>query len=196
MKKLLHDSTPKKDGFYLLIESIPHKNTWMIWPLMKDIWQKNCQPAREVFAQIANTINKYEPVKMIINETNWADARKMLDSNIELIDIKYQDSWARDMAPIYLINKEGERRRAVHFYFTAWGMKNEPGLNPLGWKWNYEIDNQLGIKMAQNSNIKYYQAPIVLEGGSIHQDGEGTVYTTEECLLNSNRNPKLTKKEI
>lgn len=181
--------------FFAPIESIEHKGTWMIWPLMKDDWQKECQPARTVFAKIANSINKHEPVKIIINKSNWNETRKLLDPTIKLIDIKYQDSWARDMGPIYLINKKGQRR-AIHFHFTAWGMKNEPSVNPPGWNWNYEIDNKVGIEMTKNSNIDYYQAPIVLEGGSIHQDGEGTIYTTEEYLLNPNRNPDLTKEEI
>ncbi len=76
----------------------------MIWSLMKMI-NKKLSTNPWSFCTNTNTINNYEPVKMIINETNWADARKMLDSNIALIDIKYQDSCACDMAPIYLINK-------------------------------------------------------------------------------------------
>jgi len=75
-------------------------------------------------------------------------------------------------------------------------MQNVPEINTPDFKWDYTVDDQVSKVISENSDFDYYQAPMVLEGGSIHQDGDGTIYTTEECLLNPNRNPDLSKAEI
>ncbi|MBE4704189.1 agmatine deiminase [Spiroplasma platyhelix] len=194
MSELL-ETTPKQDEFYAPIESTKHVGTWMLWPHMKDNWYNNRKPARKVFAKIANTIAKYEPVKMIVNQEDYLEARAMLCAKVELIQLKYHDSWARDMAPIYLKNKNDEVR-AVNFHFNTWGMQNRKSLEEWNKTWDYTIDDQVSIDMSKNSNVDYYQAPFVLEGGSIHTDGDGTLYTTEQCLLNEERNPELNKDQI
>lgn len=122
-------------------------------------------------------------------------ARAMLDEKVELVEINYFDSWIRDMAPFYVINKAGQCR-AVNFQFNGWGMKNMPIMNQPDFKWDYKVDNEVSMLLTKNRTVDYYQVPMVLEGGSIHVDGEGTLYTTEECLLNPNRNPDLTKKQV
>ncbi|MBW3058973.1 hypothetical protein D6D54_05095 [Spiroplasma poulsonii] len=167
----------------------------MLWPHMKDNWHDDSRPARATFAKIANAISKYEPVKMIINYEDSTEARAMLDENVILVEIKHFDSWDRDMGPLYVINKQGERR-VVNFQFNGWGMQNVPEINTPDFKWDYTVDDQVSKVISENSDFDYYQAPMVLEGGSIHQDGDGTIYTTEECLLNPNRNPHLTKTQI
>ncbi|WP_425379535.1 agmatine deiminase family protein [Spiroplasma endosymbiont of Stenodema calcarata] len=196
MSKLL-TTTPKQDGFYLPAETNSHLRTWMMWPHMKDNWQKNAFPAQKIFTLIAKIISNYEPVQMIVNEENYSRAKKMLGNvNVNLLELNYYDSWARDLGALYLVNAHGERR-AVSFQFNGWGMSNSPILKEKQFVWDYTIDNQVSIKMAKISGVKYYSCPfLVLEGGSIHTDGEGTLYTTEECLLNPNRNPNLTKAEI
>ncbi len=110
----------------------------MLWPRMKDNWHQNCKPARHTFAKIANTICKYEPVKMGVNKEDLPEARAMLDEKVELVEINYFDSWIRDMAPFYVINKAGQCR-AVNFQFNGWGMKNMPIMNQPDFKWDYKV---------------------------------------------------------
>lgn len=120
----------------------------------------------------------------------------MGNANVNLLKLKYYDSWALYLGTLYLVNKTGDRR-AINFQFNGWGMQNSLMLQEQQFVWDYAIDNQVAIAMAKASGLDYYTCPLVLEGGSsIHTDGEGTLYTTEECLLNSNRNPNLTKDEI
>lgn len=186
-------TTPKQDGFYAPIESTEHHQTWMIWPHRKDNWNWRARPARRVFAKIANKISKHEPVKMLVTKKDYKFAKKLLSKRVELVVTKYNDSWARDLGPLFLTNDKGERR-AVNFHFNGWGLQNSELAKDL--KWNYETDDEVSVKIAKHSKVDYYQAPIVLEGGSVHCDGDGTIYTTEECLLNPNRNPNLTKAQI
>ena len=195
MSKLL-TTTPKQDGFYWPAETNNHLRTWMMWPHMKDSWQKDAFPAQKIFTLIAKIISTYEPVEMIVNEENYSRAKKMMgNANVNLLKLKYYDSWARDLGALYLVNETGDRR-AVSFQFNGWGMQNSLVLKEQQFVWDYKVDNQVAIAMARASGLDYYTCPLVLEGGSVHTDGEGTLYTTEECLLNLNRNPKLTKKEI
>ncbi|WP_241568683.1 agmatine deiminase family protein [Spiroplasma endosymbiont of Megaselia nigra] len=97
MSKLL-TTTPQEDGFYLPAEASNHLQTWMIWPYMKDNWQKNAFPAQKIFALVAKIISNYEPVQMIVNEQNYLRVKKMLgNSNINLVKTNYYDSWAREI---------------------------------------------------------------------------------------------------
>ncbi|WP_348735292.1 agmatine deiminase [Spiroplasma endosymbiont of Ammophila pubescens] len=195
MSKLL-TTTPQEDGFYLSAEASNHLQTWMIWPYMKDNWQKNAFPAQKIFALVAKIISNYEPVQMIVNEQNYLRVKKMLrNSNINLVKTNYYDSWACDIGALYLINEKGERR-AVSFEFNDLGIQNSLMLKAKHFNWDYNVDNNVAITMANTSGVDYYACSLVLESGSIHVDGEGTLYITEECLLNPNRNPTLTKLEI
>lgn len=99
------------------------------------------------------------------------------------------------MGSLYVINKQGERR-SINFQFNGWGIKNVPEINTPNFKWDYTVDDRVSIVISENSDVDYYQVPMFLEKGSIHQDGDGTIYTTEECLINPNQNPHLTKTEI
>ncbi|MBH8623111.1 agmatine deiminase family protein, partial [Spiroplasma sp. hyd1] len=109
---------------------------------MKDNWHDDSRPARATFAKIANAISKYEPVKMIINYEDSTEARAMLDENVILVEIKHFDSWDRDMGPLYVINKQDERR-VVNFQFNGWGMQNVPEINTPDFKWDYTVDDQV-----------------------------------------------------
>ena len=181
MSKLL-TTTPQEDGFYLPGETSNHIQTWMIWPHMKDNWQKDAFPAQKIFALVAKIISNYEPVQMIVNEQNYLRVKKMLaNSNINLIKTHYYDSWARDIGALYLVNEKGEHR-AVSFEFNGWGMQNSLMLKAKNFKWDYNVDNKVAITMANTSGVDYYVCPLVLESGSINVDGEGTLYTTEECF--------------
>jgi agmatine deiminase len=113
----------------------------------------------------------------------------MLPPDVGVVEIPNNDSWMRDSGPTFVVNQQGAMR-GIDWIFNAWG-----GLES-GLYFPWDMDDAVAQKVLELGDVDRYKAPIVLEGGSIHIDGEGTLITTEECLLNPNRNPDLSKKEI
>ncbi|WP_434335703.1 agmatine deiminase [Mycoplasma capricolum subsp. capricolum] len=183
------NSTPKKDGFWMPGEWEKHDQCWMIWPERSDNWRLGAKPAQRVFANVANAIAKYEKVTMLVSHQQFENARNLLDQNVRVIECSNDDSWMRDVGPTIVKNKDGEIR-GVDWVFNAWG-----GFKG-GLYFPWDKDDAIARKVCEISNIDYYRTDFVLEGGSIHTDGDGTLYTTEECLLNENRNPDLSKEQI
>lgn len=188
MNKLLK-TMPQNDQYYMPGEFEPHQGCWMVFPERIDNWRKKAEPAQTVYAKVSNTINKYEPVTMIASPRTKEIATKLLDPTIKILVFENDDAWMRDIGPTFLKNKSGSVR-AVDWIFNAWG-----GLNG-GLYFPSDNDDKIAAEVCAYLNIERYCTSFVLECGSIHVDGEGTCYTTEECLLNPNRNPSLSKTEI
>lgn len=188
MSQLIH-STPRADGFRMPAEYEPHRQTWMLWPDRPDNWRLGAKPAQKAFAEVANTIARFEPVTVGVNRDSFATARALLDSTIRLIEISSNDAWIRDVGPTFVVNKAGQAR-GVDWHFNAWG-----GF-ASGLYSSWDLDELVAEKVLEIEKFERYKAPFILEGGSIHVDGEGTLLTTEECLLNPNRNPTLTQAQI
>ena len=188
MKRL--DSTPKKDGFRMPGEFELHKGCYMIWPERPDNWRNGAKPAQKVFAKVASVIGKYEPMTMIISREQFSNARGVLPDYVRVVEMSNDDSWVRDCGATFVIDDKGNMR-AVDWKFNAWG-----GLvDGLYFPW--DSDDKIAQKMCEIEGVDSYRLDdFVLEGGSIHVDGEGTVMTTEECLLSEGRNSHLTKKQI
>ena len=188
MKKLT--STPKQDGFRMPGEFEPHRGTYIIWPERPDNWRNGAKPAQKVFTQVANTIGKYEPVTVIVSDGQYQNARHMLNDYVRVVEMSNDDSWVRDCGATFVVNDQGELR-GVDWSFNAWG-----GLvDGLYFPW--DKDDRIASKMCELEGANRYRLDdFVLEGGSIHVDGEGTLMVTEECLLSAGRNPQLTKEEI
>lgn len=182
-------STPRQDGFYMPAEFAPHKQTWMLWPERPDNWRLGAKPAQKAFVAVAKAIAQFEPVVMGVNHRQFLNARAMLPPEIRVVEISNNDSWMRDVGPTFVVNKKGVVR-LVDWEFNAWGGLKE------GLYFPWDLDDLVPRKVAEIEGIDRYAAPLVLEGGSIHVDGEGTLLTTEQCLLNPNRNPELSKAEI
>jgi agmatine deiminase len=158
----------------------------MGWPCRQELWGPTLAQARKDYAAVANAIAEFEPVTMIANPGEDAEAaRRALTAEVDIAPLPLDDSWLRDCGPIYVYRPDG-RRRAVHFRFNAWGEKFHP----------YDRDAAVGRLIAEQLGDEVDPAPLVLEGGSILTDGAGTLLTTEQCLLNPNRNPDLTRPEI
>ncbi len=182
-------STPKADGYRMPGEFEKHIGTYMLWPQRTDNWRNGAKPAQKVFAKVANTIAKYEKMIVGVNDDQYDNARGVLDESVDVIEMSNNDSWIRDCGATKLVNASGEIRN-VSWNFNAWG-----GLvDGLYFPW--DKDDRVAEKISNLQGNDYYKAPFVLEGGSIHVDGEGTVYTTEACLLSEGRNPDLTKYQI
>lgn len=186
---LLTDSRPRKDGYRMPGEFEAHQGCWMIWPERTDNWRLGAKPAQKVFAAVATAISRFEDVTMGVSGRQFLNARAMLPNRVRVIELSNDDCWARDSGPTFVVDDRGGLR-IVDWIFNAWGGM-EGGLY---FPWNQ--DDLIPQKIAELTGADHYKAPLVLEGGSIHVDGEGTLITTEECLLNSNRNPKLTRQEI
>jgi agmatine deiminase len=184
----LLNSTPRKDGFRMPGEFEIHQGTWMLWPERPDNWRLGAKPAQKAFAAVATAIARFEPVTMGVSQAQYSNARNMLPGSIRLVEMSNNDAWIRDTGPTFVSN--GTEIRAVDWDFNAWG-----GLKG-GLYFPWDLDDMVARKVAEIERVDRYKAPIVLEGGSIHVDGEGTVLTTQECLLNENRNPGKSKGEI
>ena len=168
-----------------------HECCWMQWPT--ESFPSNATPswshfdlekARIAWANVANAINRFEQLKMIVHPNDYQSALKLLDQNVEILKTPIDDAWCRDTGAIFLLNDKNQLA-GVDSDFNCWG-----------YKVNYELDDKVAKFMINDSKAEYFKNDMVLEGGSIHVDGEGTLLTTEQCLLNKNRNPSLSKEEI
>lgn len=179
-------TTPTADGFYMPGEHQKHDEIWIAWPERADNWRNGAKPAQQVFLNVAVAIAEVTPVTISVSAAQYDNARSRLPAHIRVVEMTTNDSWMRDIAPSYVVNNNGERR-GVDWEFNAWG-----GLvDGLYFPW--DRDDQIASKICEIHRDDRYRAPIVLEGGSIHVDGDGTLYTTEECLLHESRNPDLSK---
>ncbi|MFQ6860421.1 MAG: agmatine deiminase [Beduini sp.] len=183
-------STPKQDGFYMPAEFEKHDGCFMIWPERADSWQFGAIKARQAFVEVASAIGKFEKLIMCASHKQYNNAREMLPDYVRVVEMSSDDAWARDVGPTFVRNKEGTVR-GIDWYFNAWG-----GLED-GLYFPWDKDNQMAKKMCDLLDKDIYDAQdFVLEGGSIHVDGEGTAIVTEACLLSKGRNPDLSKEEI
>lgn len=167
----------------------PHIGCWMLWPERSDNWRGGAKPAQHAFAVVAAAIAQGEAVTVCASPGQYLVAREMLDPGIRVVEMTSNDSWIRDCGPTFVVNDSGEVR-GVDWKFNAWG-----GLAG-GLYFPWDQDDLVGEKVVEFERDDRYAPDFVLEGGSIDVDGQGTVLTTEECLLNPNRNPNLTKPEI
>jgi agmatine deiminase len=138
---------------------------------------------------VATAISAFEPVTVGVNHSQYENARNLLPMAVRVVELASNDAWVRDCGPTFVVNGKGDVR-LVDWEFNAWG-----GLYD-GLYFPWDLDQMVPRKIAELERIDRYKAPLVLEGGSIHVDGEGTVMTTEECLLSPGRNPQLSREEI
>ncbi|WP_244834737.1 agmatine deiminase [Clostridium sp. BJN0001] len=183
-------SNPAEDGFFMPAEFSKHKETLMIWPERRDSWQYGAYEARKAFREVILNISKHEKVTVCVSESQYENARAYLSPEVRLVEMSSNDSWARDYAPTFVKNKDG-KVRGINWYFNAWG-----GLYD-GLYFPWDKDNKMALKLCDLYDKDVYDAQdFVLEGGSIHVDGEGTCIVTESCLLSKGRNPNMSKDEI
>lgn len=190
MAKRITGSTPKKDGFRMPAEYEPQEMIYMIWPQRTDNWRLGAKPAQKAYADVAEAISAFTPVTMLVNAGQYKNARARLSEKIRVIEMSSNDAWCRDTGPSFLVNDKGERR-ACDWSFNAWG-----GLvDGLYFPW--EMDDAVAEKICELTDTDSYRLDdFILEGGSIHVDGEGTVLTTEMCLLSEGRNHNLSRQQI
>ena len=141
--------------------------------------------ARQAYAALARMIARYEPVTMIANDADVADASVMCGAVVDVLPLAIDDSWVRDTGPTVLVDGAGGRLGVV-WRFNGWGEKYAP----------YDNDAALAEGLLSRLSIEVRRAPVVLEGGAFCGDGEGTLLITEQCALNQNRNPGYTRSRM
>lgn len=190
MKKLT--DIPGQDGFHMPAEVEKHQGCVMIWPVRPGSWPYGAAEAQEVFSRIARAIAESETVWMLAGEGEIKEVQAHFrgDENIHVLEIATDDAWARDVGPTCVVNGDGEVR-GIDWQFNAWGGSWD-GLYA-----HWEKDNLAAPAICQALDMDCYDAQhFVLEGGSIHTDGEGTLLVTEACLLSRGRNPQMSKQNI
>lgn len=173
---------PADLGFAMPAEWAPHAGCWMAWPRRAELWQQHLEAARHDYARVAQAIARFEPLTMIVDPGQEADARRTCGASVDIVTLPIDDSWLRDSAPTIVVHPDG-RRAAAAFTFNAWGGKYSP----------HDRDAALGERLAAQAEIPAYRSSLVIEGGGFLSDGEGTLITAETCVLNPNRNPGWTR---
>lgn len=188
--QIIYDSTPAEDGYHMPAEFEPHEGCIMIFPERSDSWQYGGYAARKAFAQVAEAIARSEKVTVCASAAQYDNARAMLPSHIRVVEMSSDDAWARDYCPTFVRNKEGNIR-GIDWGFNAWG-----GLYD-GLYFPWDNDNKMARKLCDLlEKDVYYKRDFILEGGSVHVDGEGTCIVTQSCLLSKGRNPQMSREEI
>ena len=172
----------KNTTWFMPDEAAPHKRTWMAFSASTAIWgQKLAAGAKDNLATIAKTIAKYEPVLMLVNNEDYEIAQEKCGPTVELLKMPLNDLWMRDTGAVFVQDQNG-RVGAIDFNFNGWGEKQA-----------YQHDAQVAGFMAKNTQSTLLNSDLVLEGGSVEVDGQGTAIITESCVLNPNRNPGISK---
>src|SRR4026208_913112 len=188
------DPTPKQLGYYFPAEFSPHFATWLSWPHKEASWPGKIQAIYPYYCQFIKELIKGELVRINVNdEAMKAFAISCLQKeNVDVNKIEFfihptNDAWCRDHGPAFLINPLADQKKIiVDWGYNAWGNKYPP----------FDLDDVIPTLVAKHYNIPVVYPAIVMEGGSVDFNGKGTVLTTTSCLLNSNRNPDLSQKEI
>jgi len=159
-----------------------HAATWMAFGPSEDIWGKRLLAgAQDNLAEIARAISAFEPVNMLVREEDHEVAARKCGAAAKLIVQPIDDLWMRDTGPVFVNNSQG-KLAAVNFNFNGWGEKQD-----------YERDAEVAGFVSQQAGASQLRSNLVLEGGGIEVDGEGTAIITESCVLNGNRNPGVSK---
>src|SRR5258708_4179676 len=178
------DMRPADLGFSMPAEWAAHAGCWMAWPKRAELWREYLEAARDDYVRVAQAIAGFEPVTLLADPEQVADARKRCAPSVNVVSMPIDDSWVRDSGPTVVTDREGKRAAAA-FTFNAWGGKYQP----------HDRDAALGERIAALAGIPAYRSDLVVEGGGFLSDGEGTLITAETCVLNPHRNPGWTQAE-
>jgi agmatine deiminase len=159
----------------------------MCWPARYECFggPDGALRAKQAYARVARAVSAFEPVTLAARPADAAEARLATGGKVDVVEMALDDSWARDFGPTFLTGTKG-RLAGVHWIFNAWGRKYHP----------YANDAKFARPVVEAAGGIVYTAPLTCEGGALHTDGQGTVLTTEQCLLNSNRNPGVSRADV
>jgi len=175
-------------------EWAPHRATWLSWPYNLETWPTYLEKVRDIWVQMVAALSPYEQVYVLVNDAAVKqdvaarlNRAKAAMANVTLLEIPTVDVWMRDYGPTFVTRKSLDRPLACNdWIFNGWG-----GKYPA-----YEEDERVARAIAELLHVPVFDHPLILEGGSIEVNGAGTCLTTEQCLLNQNRNPHLSRAQI
>ncbi|BCJ94516.1 putative agmatine deiminase [Anaerocolumna cellulosilytica] len=173
-------------GYFMPGEWAKHERTLISWPVKDSlVWTDNYEEVCNGYEEVINAIAEFEAVTVIANDSDVENLKNRLNDKVHILIVPHNDAWCRDNGPTFVWNNQKDLK-GINWKFNAWGEKYAP----------YDLDDKAASAVLTAIGVPVLHSSIVLEGGSIHVDGEGTMLTTKQCLLNKNRNPHLTQKEI
>ena len=163
-------------------------SVWIAWPVKENIWPNNQAEIKKHFASLISLLAVSIQTNVICKRECQHELLSLIavsreELNIVFFDIESDDVWCRDFGPLITINSSGSRQ-IIDWQFNAWGAKHP-----------YTKDNQVNSFISQATGIPRKEVSLILEGGAIEVNGQGVLLTTEEVLLNKNRNKGITKKD-
>ena len=167
----------------------PQAATWLGWPVLEnreELWGEHYASVCRAFALLARTIARYQRCIVAAHAPLAEQAREMCGAQVQVVPMAVEDNWLRDCGPIFLVDENQVSQQAVGFRFNAWGEKYHP----------YEGCQRTAADIAAMADVPLVTSEMVLEGGSFYVDGQGTLLTTESCLLHPNRNPGMNRADI
>jgi len=184
---------PELNGFHFPAEWAKHTATWLSWPHKEASWPGKIGLIYPKYCEFIKVLTEGELVRINVgDEQIKAFAKEQLiaagvDLNrVEFFDFATNDAWCRDHGPAFLINETTKQKAIIDWGYNAWGGKYPP----------FDLDDVIPTKIAEHFGLPVYHPGIVMEGGSVDFNGNGTVLTTTACLLNKNRNPHLNQQQI
>ena len=185
--------TPKSMGYFMPAEWEKHEGTWMSWPHDPLTFPNRIKKVENTYLKIILVLSKNENINLFVTDLKMKErVRKLFkQKGIDLHKIRfhvwnYADVWFRDYGPVFVLSKEKKQIAFVHWIFNAWGEKYKDLMR----------DTQIPDIISDKLQLNNFRPGIVLEGGSVDVNGKGTLLTTEQCLLDKNRNPHLSRDEI
>lgn len=182
--------TPATLGFYMPAEWRPHAATWLTWPKDPETWPERVSQVEEIYLQMIAALTPHETVNLLVDdeETEHAVLERCKFASVENLRfhrIPTVDSWIRDYGPNFVVDDNGAAA-FNDWIFNAWGNKYE----------SLKQDDRVPRLLEPMLKLRRFEPDIAMEGGAIDVNGAGCVLTTEQCLLNPNRNPQLSRAEI
>lgn len=192
--------TPRAEGYRMPAEWAPHAACWMWWPWSPQVWEPGLDgrdglaAAQAAYAAVARAIAPFEPVRMVSRPEDRAQVVEVCGETVDTVVLPVDDAWSRDTGPSFLIRPDGQLA-GVDWQFNNYG--NQPHADkPALVETDFANDQAIAARLLSMLGAQCFAAPLVMEGGAFHVDGDGTVLVTEECLLNANRNPSLDRDSI
>ena len=185
---LQHDTatTPQALGYQVPARFDQHACTLMSYPPAQEAIATDLEGFRDEIAQIASSIARFEPVKLIVDPADITSAKSRTDTNdnLEIVEIPIDCCWIRDNGPIFVRNSSGDVA-GIHFAFNGWGER-----------FTHAATSDMPHRLIEQLGIKRFHSDFICEGGGVSFDGEGTLITTEQVMLNPNRYPGSTREDI
>ncbi len=184
--------TPAALGFRMPAEWEPQAAVWLSWPHNRQTWPGQFRPIPRLFAGFVAQISRFEPVRINCAARLQPRAKRLCaQAGADLTRVAFynhptNDAWCRDHGPIFVKQDKSGEVAVTDWVHNAWGGKYPP----------YDLDNQIPPRIARKLKLRRFEQDMVLEGGSIEVNGHGLLLTSEQCLLNKNRNPHLTRQQI